>query len=114
MQCFCENMDTEKLKIEGDVDTDPVWCIDCGCNIDIEVVPISDDLKDELLKWAMMYGKWIDWSKDKLLTNSIELEDNHNKLGCQLTEKVKKELGTKYKVEFAPSSTARMYAHLNF
>jgi hypothetical protein len=61
------------------------------------------------MKWAMMYGEWIDWSKDTLRPGGIELEDKHNNRGQQLTEKVKQELGVKYIVRFSPSSLARMY-----
>lgn len=114
MRCFCEQKETFDLKVEGDVDTDPIWCNKCGCNFDIEEVPLSEELKEELMKWAMMYGEWIDWSKDTLRQDGIELEDKHNKRGQQLTEKVKKELGVTYKVRFSPSSSARMYAGLEF
>jgi transcription elongation factor Elf1 len=113
MRCFCENKQTFNLKVEGDVDTDPIWCNQCGCNFDIEEVPLSEDLKDDLMRWAMMYGRWIDWSKDTLLPNGIELENEHNKQGQQLTEKVKKELGTKYRVRFSPSTSARLYSGLD-
>ncbi|QOR64995.1 hypothetical protein IM538_14225 [Cytobacillus suaedae] len=114
MRCFCANKESYALKIEGDVGADPIWCNDCGCNLDLEEFPIPSDLKEQLTSWAMMYGEWIDWSKDKLRSNGIELEDKHNKLGQQLTVKVKKELGSRYKVEFSPSSSARMYAGLDF
>ncbi|PEC20467.1 hypothetical protein COM96_19355 [Bacillus cereus] len=114
MRCYCENKETFDLKVEGDVDTDPIWCNQCGCNFDIEEVPISENLKDELMKWAMQYGKWIDWSKDTLRSKGIELENEHNKLCLSLTDKVKKALGVKYKVSFSPSSSARMYAGLDF
>jgi hypothetical protein len=114
MQCFCEHKEAYHLKVEGDVDTDPIWCNQCGCNFDIEEAPISNGLKDELVRWGKMYGDWINWDKDTLRPNGIELENVHNKLGEQLTEKVKKELGTKYKVTFSPSSTARLYAGLDF
>ncbi|WP_409304983.1 hypothetical protein [Peribacillus sp. SCS-155] len=113
MICFCEHQETYDLKVEGDVGTDPIWCNQCGCNFDIEEVPISGDLKEELMRWAMRYGEWMDWNNDTLRVNGIELEDKHNKLGQQLTEKVKKELGKNYKVRFSPSSSARMYADLN-
>jgi len=66
------------------------------------------------MKWAMMYGIWVDWSKDSLYPNGIALENDHNNLGKQLTEKVKKEIGTKYIVKFSPSSSARRYAGLKF
>jgi len=114
MRCFCKNGKTFDLKVEGDVGADPIWCSQCGCNLDIEEIPISEDLKDELVIWAMQYGKWIDWDKDMLYSNGIELENEHNKLGQILTEKVRKELGDKYKVSFSPSSSARMYAGSDF
>ncbi|XQY92455.1 hypothetical protein ACNRWW_03145 [Metabacillus sp. HB246100] len=59
-----------------------------------------------------MSGEWINWSKDTLRPNGIELENEYNKLGQHLTEKVKIELGPNYKVRFSPSSSARMYAGL--
>jgi len=114
LQCFCEQKEYHTIKVEGDVNADPLWCNQCGCNFDIEEIPITDDLKEELMKWAMMYGIWVDWSKDSLYPNGIALENDHNNLGKQLTEKVKKEIGTKYRVKFSPSSSARRYAGLKF
>ncbi|WP_199445794.1 hypothetical protein [Bacillus weihaiensis] len=61
-----------------------------------------------------MSGEWINWSKDTLRPNGIELENEYNKLGQHLTKKVKIELGPNYKVRFSPSSSARMYAGLEF
>ncbi|WP_079708639.1 hypothetical protein [Paraliobacillus ryukyuensis] len=114
MRCFCENKEIFDLKVEGDVYTDPIWCNQCGCNFNIEEVPISENLRDELMMWAMQYGKWIDWSKDTLRSNGIELENKHNKFGQLITNKVKRELGGKYNISFSPSSSARMYAGLDF
>lgn len=114
MRCFCEQKETYNLKVEGDVGADPIWCNQCGCNLDFEEVSLSEDLKEELMGWALMYGEWIDWSKDTLRPNGIEMEDKYNKVGQQLTEKVKQELGVKYIVKFSPSSSARMYAGLEF
>ncbi|MTT30426.1 hypothetical protein GMB86_00165 [Terrilactibacillus sp. BCM23-1] len=110
MNCFCGNRETNDLKIEGDVGADPIWCNKCGCNLDIEDIPISDVLAEELVSWAMKYGEWIDWDKDKLLPNGIELEDEFNQIGVALTEKVKQELGHKYKVKYSLSTSARYYS----
>ena len=110
MNCFCESKETYDLKIEGDVGADPIWCNRCGCNLDIDDVPISDELADKLSSWVMKYGEWIDWNKDKLLPNGIELEDEFNQMGVILTEKMKQELGDKYKVKYSPSTSARSYA----
>ncbi|MFK4998440.1 hypothetical protein ACI2OX_17280 [Bacillus sp. N9] len=75
------------MKIEGDVGADPIWCNKCGCNLDIDYVPISDELAEELSHWATKYGEWIDWDKDRLLPNGIELEDQFNQMGIILTKK---------------------------
>lgn len=77
MECFCKHKETDDLKVEGDVGADPIWCNKCGCNFDIEEVSISDGLKEEVMRWAMMYGEWIDWHKDTLRPNGIELENKH-------------------------------------
>lgn len=113
MECFCEQKETYVLKVEGDVGADPIWCNKCGCNFDIEDIPISNELKRELIEWVNMYGEWIDWDKDKLLSNGIELEEEHNKQGVNLTRKIKNELEGKYSMKFSPSTMARMYGNKN-
>ncbi|HWO97759.1 MAG TPA: hypothetical protein VNM45_15775 [Bacillus sp. (in: firmicutes)] len=110
MNCCCESGETNELKIEGDVGADPIWCNRCGCNLDIEDVPISNELADELSSWAMKYGEWIDWNIDKLLPNGVKMEDEFNKIGFDLTRKVKQELEGNYKVKYSPSTSARFYA----
>jgi len=110
LNCCCKSGVTTDLKIEGDVGADPIWCNKCGCNLDIEDVPISNELVGELSSWAINYGEWIDWDIDKLLPKGIELEDKFNQIGVTLTEKVKQELGDKYKVKYSPSTSARFYA----
>jgi hypothetical protein len=42
------------------------------------------------------------------------MEDEHTKMVEQLTERLKRELGTKYKVKLPPSSTTKMYAGSDF
>ncbi|WP_369668735.1 hypothetical protein [Thalassobacillus devorans] len=63
----------------------------------------------ELIKWIGKYGVWIDWDKDGIVPNAVELEEEHNKEGLKLTEKVQKELEGKYKVSFSPSTFAKTY-----
>lgn len=109
MKCICEQKETYNLKVEGDVGADPIWCNKCGYNLDFEEVPISTELKDELMRWMMKYGEWIDWSKNKLLPNGIELEEKHNRSGRELTEKVKKELGEEYNVKYSPATMTENY-----
>lgn len=113
MECFCEQKETYELKVEGDVGADPIWCNQCGCNLDIEDFLISNTLTNELIEWVNRYGEWIDWDEDKLLPNGIELEEEHNKQGLTLTDKIKKELEGKYRIKFSPSAMARMYANKN-
>lgn len=110
MKCCCNSGETKDIKIEGDVGADPFWCNRCGCNMDIEEVPISYELAKELSSWAMKYGEWIDWSEDKLLPNGIELEDEFNQTGIILTEKVRKELSDSYTIHYSLSTSARFYA----
>jgi hypothetical protein len=109
MECFCYRKETFELKIEGDVGADPIWCNKCGCNLDLENFAISENLKNELMSWALTYGEWIDWEKDKLIPNGLALEVHHNNRGRALTEKLKKEVDTLYTVTFSPSSTGRSY-----
>ncbi|MFS0669549.1 hypothetical protein AB1L12_16695 [Peribacillus frigoritolerans] len=111
MECFCEQKETYELKVEGDVGADPIWCNQCGCNLDIGL--ISNTLTSELIEWVNRYGEWIDWDEDKLLPNGIELEEEHNKQGLTLTDNIKKELEGKYSIKFSPSAMARMYANKN-
>lgn len=70
------------LKIEADYSADPIWCNVCGYNLDIDDFSLSDDLIDELFNWIRDYKK-------------IPM-DLHNKLGKELTEKVKAEIGKDY------------------
>ncbi|PMC36677.1 hypothetical protein CJ195_14710 [Bacillus sp. UMB0899] len=109
MNCCCESGETNDLKIEGDVGADPIWCNKCGCNIDMEDLPVSVELADELSEWALKYGEWIDWDKDRLRNNGIEIEEEFNKLGVVLAERVKQEIGNNYKIKFCPSTSARLY-----
>lgn len=113
MLCECGTSEVFSLIIEADVDTDPIWCAECFYNLDIEDIPISESLQADLTEWGEMYGNWINWNKDILRPGGIHMENEHNKRGKFLTEKVQKELGMKYKVKFTPSSSAKMYASLN-
>ena len=110
MNCCCDSGETDDLKIEGDVGADPIWCNTCGCNVDIEDLPVSVELAEELSGWAMKYGKWIDWDEDSLKDKGIEMEGEFNKMGVALTERVKQEVGGNYKITFSPSTSARYYS----
>ncbi|AXI00956.1 hypothetical protein DV702_15305 [Sporosarcina sp. PTS2304] len=112
MKCnFCKKEVTFNLKVEGDVGADAIWCDECYCNLDIYDMPISNSLKKQLTTWTQQYGEWMDWSKDMLCSNGVQMEEEHNKIGESLTVKVRNELGDEYKVRFSPSSSTRMYAN---
>lgn len=109
MNCFCESGKTYELKIEGDVGADPFWCDICGCNLNTEDVPISGELAEELSSWAMNYGEWIDWEKDRLLSNGLEMEDDFNRIGVALKKKVLQEIGDIYNVKYSPAKSTSFY-----
>jgi hypothetical protein len=110
MECFCKRKQANEIKIEADFCADPIWCNKCSCNLDLHLFPISSELKNELMNWMMQYGEWIDLESDTLVENGIGLENKHNEIGLYLTNKVKKEVGYKYKITFTPSTSAQSYA----
>jgi len=57
---FCVEEKTFNLKVEGDVDTDAIWCDECSCNFNIYEISISKGLKARLTKWMQQYGERID------------------------------------------------------
>ncbi|MGD6969035.1 hypothetical protein FZC78_02015 [Rossellomorea vietnamensis] len=114
MKCLCDSGDTFELMIEGDVGADPFWCKKCYCNLDINDLSLSESLKDELIDWAEGYGEWIDWDFDRIRPGGIQLEEKHNRIGIELTEKARRELHPNYQVEFSPSSMAKMYCKRKF
>lgn len=109
MHCFCEKDEEIKyLKVEGDVGADAIWCDDCGNNLDIEEVPLSQPLKIKLMKWAEQYGTWMNRERNQSHKDETQLEDAHNHLGQLLTNEVQKELGMSYKVSFSFSTSAKI------
>ncbi|MEH7098236.1 hypothetical protein [Neobacillus vireti] len=82
--CKCEYV--KSFKIEADYHADPIWCNVCGWNLDIDEFPLSDKLKDELYQWTKQYKR-------------MQIKE-HNTFGQNLTEKVKEELGSQYKIIF--------------
>lgn len=103
MQCFCKNQ-TYSLKIEADFVADPVWCNECNCNIDMEDLPLSEQLKNDLHLWSLVFGSWRDKETDKLVKDAYAIINQYNNRGLELTERVKEELGNKYSVLYVPSA----------
>jgi hypothetical protein len=48
MQCFCKE-ESYGLVLEADFGADPIWCKRCGCNLDLDEVPLTQELKNELI-----------------------------------------------------------------
>ncbi|PGX73220.1 hypothetical protein COE31_23265 [Priestia megaterium] len=101
-----------KYKLEADFSADPIWCNDCGENLDLEEFPLSENLKGELEEWIDDYGNWIDFDTDSLRENGIEMETEYNKKGLQLFGQVKKQLGIDYPIVFVPSKSGELYKDL--
>ncbi|MFD9628854.1 hypothetical protein [Peribacillus muralis] len=110
IKCNCPQ-NTHEIIVEADYKTDPFWCKNCGTNLDIEALPLSQNLMKEVEKWAMNYGEWIDWENDNLIVNGEHLEIKHNQKGQSLAMKIKEELEG-FLVVFKPSDTAALYKKL--
>ncbi|WP_240056685.1 DUF5071 domain-containing protein [Bacillus mesophilum] len=104
MNCTCKTGSTKEIKVEGDMGADPIWCSRCGCNFDLEELPISDALKEELSSWGLTYGEWINWETEQFLPNGVEMEEVFNKSGILLTMQVIEELGDRYIVQYVASN----------
>ena len=100
------------FKFEADFVADPIWCKDCGVNLDIEEFSLSDKLQEELWNWGLEYGKWLDLETDSLKENGLIIEKKYNEQGLKLFQKVKKELGEKYPIVFVPANSAQQYKSL--
>lgn len=99
--CGCSSL--KKIKIEGDVGADALWCAVCGYNLDLEKMNLSQSLKSELDRWMYHYGEWIDWDTEALKENANEEITAHNEMGQYLTKKVQKELSD-YEIIFKSTS----------
>ncbi|ARK32254.1 hypothetical protein [Halalkalibacter krulwichiae] len=109
MSCLCGQSLTLNLKVEGEIGADALWCESCGCNLDLEELPLSKRLKNRLMNWSANYGSWYDWENDVVVQGGVKLEIEHNQEGIVLTEEIKNELGVIYKVVFSPSDTVSSY-----
>ncbi|MBU8691238.1 hypothetical protein KM918_28580 [Priestia megaterium] len=99
-------------KLEADFHADPIWCYDCGENLEIDHFPLSQDLQEELEEWTDNYGDWIDFNTDSLKENGLDMEKKHNVKGLQLFKQVKKQLGKDYSIIFVPSKSGKWYLEL--
>lgn len=106
--CRCEKP-TKFLRMEADFSSDPIWCDICSSNLDLPTLPLSFELKNELMKWILEYGKWLDLNTDKLVNRAFELQREHNEWGLRLFLKVESELGNQYCIRFSPSTSVETY-----
>lgn len=95
MQCFCKEQSYD-LVIEADFGADPIWCGKCGCNLNLEEIPLTGKLKDELISWVQAYSKSVIDESEYI----YKVTHQHNKNGIKLAEKVQSELGAKYTISF--------------
>ena len=91
MECFCKEQSYD-LMLEADIGADPIWCSKCGCNLDIDDVPLSQELKKELYIWVENYSETVLDESEYV----YKVAQNHNKIGLKLLEKVQKEFGVRY------------------
>lgn len=100
MECFCKE-ESFNLKLEADFIPDPIWCNKCGCNLDTNDIPLSNELKSEIRLWLHNYSKLL--NVEIKSENYFKLHQQHNNQGLQLAKKIQSELGDKYSVEYYPS-----------
>lgn len=114
MECGCGINKVNEFKVEADIMADPIWCNNCGYNLDIKNFKISKNLEEKLIHWIGQYGKWIDWSTDSLVPNAAEMEAIHNANGTELTQELAIELSLEGKVVFSPSTMVLAYKNNKF
>lgn len=79
--------------------SDPLWCIDCHMNHDIEELPIplSEKLTDELSLWSFRYVQL--YNSHSFTNQNIQ---EFNKEGEALFKKIQAELGEQLQVKYKP------------
>lgn len=104
---YCEHCHKPLLTliIEGDFGADPIWCGHCIANLELEELPLSENLLTELTTWMCAFGEWIDIEHDSFHEGTEHLAEAHDKQGALLAQKVSAELGTGVTVKFSPYLT---------
>ena len=87
MDCGCKTTTTQLL-LEGEYGADPVWCAVCQYNIELDELPIPEELMDELLDWGNRYGQWVDLEQGVFVEGGEAMEAAHNKAGELLAKKL--------------------------
>jgi hypothetical protein len=93
---------TIKIKLMADYACDPLWWIegDKVGNIDLETLPISQELIQKLREWATIYSNTLNWDDPANSVGFINEEEKYAfvKQGYQLADQLVKELGNNYSV----------------
>ncbi|WP_245183632.1 MULTISPECIES: hypothetical protein [Lentibacillus] len=92
--------------MEADYSADPLWCSKCGCNLDIDDFPLSDELKSELMNWVIEYGEILEQTDygEKIKRDTAILVKSHDEKGLSLYQKLKFELGDGHEVNYVHTS----------
>lgn len=103
MECGCKEL-SRLLLLEGEYGADPVWCAVCQYNIELDELPVSEEMQETLLDWGNAYGQWVDLEDGVFVEGGEQLEAEHNKQGELLAKKLQMALGNGYTVQFTPSA----------
>ena len=89
----------KKIKLMADYHCYPLWDMsqDNYGDIDPASLPISTELKEDLIKWSEIYNNTLDLNNPKDAGfKDKENEVNFKLLGMKLAERLKRELGDEY------------------
>ncbi|MDA8481434.1 hypothetical protein NNO07_00015 [Pseudomonas resinovorans] len=94
-----------KLRLANEYLVGPIFCPepDAMGHIDVDDLPLSQELKAEITAWDSEYQATLnsDYPPDSGF-GSPEMELRHIARGKQLAKKLQKELGGAYTVEYCP------------
>lgn len=101
----------KSIKLMADYQCFPLWWYnsDIVGDINPEDLPISNELKDGLLKWSDLYDSFINLEEpnvDKDIPQ--ETMDNFENTGLELWKKLQQELEGKYRVVYFSNKTLKI------
>ncbi|HWO76925.1 MAG TPA: hypothetical protein VNM69_13700 [Bacillus sp. (in: firmicutes)] len=96
--CFCD--ETFEILVEAEVSADPIWCNKCKANLDLDELPISEELKAELYEWNSTFSNHLASHNYNGITQSFS--EWLNASGENLTKKLSAELTNTYVIQYHP------------
>jgi hypothetical protein len=96
--CFCD--ETFHILVEAEVSADPLWCNTCKANLDLDELPISEEVKAELHEWNTTFDNHLASHHYNGITPSFA--ESLNADGEKLAKKLSEELANTYKIEYHP------------